>query len=178
MEAVTVAEVVITLKPLWPLTQGPTLHVCFIVLHQGLLKQSYGSFVVAFIVQLHCCCEGALWWRRERGSWQRGMMGRVRPSVFSKALYVSQVSSHIYLWHFLYKQMVVVHFLQFYSWYEWQIKELDLYWVSSFSQRELVGVQLENKERMDGQRGWTLVNKSAHKGFKTQWHSGFHSNQH
>lgn len=60
MEAVTVAEVVVALKPLRPLAQCPTLHVRFIVLHQSLLKQSDGSFVVAFIVQPHCCGEGAL----------------------------------------------------------------------------------------------------------------------
>lgn len=60
MEAVTVPEVVVTLKPLWPLTQGPTLHVCFVVLHQSLLKLRYGSFIVTFIVQAHCCYEGAL----------------------------------------------------------------------------------------------------------------------
>lgn len=77
MEAVTVAQEVVALKPLWPLTQGPTLHVCFVVLHQSLLKQSNGPFIVAVIVQPHCCREGALRWRPDRGSWERGKMGRV-----------------------------------------------------------------------------------------------------
>ncbi len=60
MEAVTVAEVVVALKSLWPLTQGPTLRVCLKVLRQSLLKQIDGTLVVAFVVQLDCCCEGAL----------------------------------------------------------------------------------------------------------------------
>lgn len=71
MEAVTVAEVVVALEPLRPLTQGPTLHVRLVVLLHGLLEQSDGSLVVASVVQPHRCCEGALR-RREKGT-----MGRV-----------------------------------------------------------------------------------------------------
>lgn len=60
MEAVTVAEVIVALKPLWTLAQGPAVYVCFVVFHQSFLKQNNGSFVVSFVVQPHCCCEGVL----------------------------------------------------------------------------------------------------------------------
>lgn len=75
MEAVTVAEVVVALKPLRPLTQRPTRHVRLEVLHQSLLKMSDGPLVVAFLVQPHGCGEGALRWRRERGSYERETAG-------------------------------------------------------------------------------------------------------
>lgn len=60
MEAVAVSEVILALKLLRALAQRPTVHVCLVVFHQRLLKESSRSFVVAFIVQLHCRCEGAL----------------------------------------------------------------------------------------------------------------------
>lgn len=60
MEAVAVAEVIVALKPLWSLAQGPTLHVCFIVLHQSVLKQSDGTLIVALVIQPNCCSEGLL----------------------------------------------------------------------------------------------------------------------
>lgn len=71
MEAVTVAQEVVALKPLGPLTQGPALHVRFVVLHQGVLKQSNGSLIVAIIIQPHCCREGALRGRPDTGSGKR-----------------------------------------------------------------------------------------------------------
>lgn len=60
MQAVAVAEVIVTLEPLRPLAQGPTLHICFIVLHQSILKQSDGTLIVAFVIQPNCCCEQLL----------------------------------------------------------------------------------------------------------------------
>lgn len=50
METVTVAEVIMALEPLWSLAQSPTLHICFVVLHQSLLKQNNGTFVVALVI--------------------------------------------------------------------------------------------------------------------------------
>lgn len=38
METVMVAEVIMGFEPLRSLAQGPTLHICFIVLHQSVLK--------------------------------------------------------------------------------------------------------------------------------------------
>lgn len=60
MEAVAVSEVILALKLLRALAQRPTVPVCLVVFHQRLLKESSRSVVVAFIVQLHCRCEGAL----------------------------------------------------------------------------------------------------------------------
>lgn len=95
IEAVLVAEVVVALKLLWPLTQGPALHVCFIILHESLFKQTYGSFMVAFIIQFHCNREGALWQRRDRRSWERTMMGPAWPSLCS--LWFSDICWHFYV---------------------------------------------------------------------------------
>lgn len=66
METVTVAEMIVALEPLRPLAQGPTLHVCFVVLHQSVLKQNGGALVVASVIHAHCRCERALWMRDRR----------------------------------------------------------------------------------------------------------------
>lgn len=60
MKAVTVAKVVMAIKPLWPLAQGPTLHICFIVLYQSVLKENNGTLIVALVIQPHCCREQVL----------------------------------------------------------------------------------------------------------------------
>ena len=60
MEAVAVQEVVVALEPLWPLAEGPALHICSVVLNQGLLEHHDGSLVVAVIVEPHPGGEGTL----------------------------------------------------------------------------------------------------------------------
>ena len=53
MEAVAVQEVVVALEPLRPLAEGPALHICSVVLHQGPLEQHNGPLVVAVVVEPH-----------------------------------------------------------------------------------------------------------------------------
>lgn len=57
MKTVTVLDMVVALKLLWSLTEGPTLHVSCVVLHQRLLEQNDGALVVTDVIQLHCFCE-------------------------------------------------------------------------------------------------------------------------
>lgn len=85
MEAVAVEEVVVALEPLWALAEGPTLHVCVVVLHQSVLKHDDGSLVVPSVIQPHPRCEGVL--RRERetatGREDENRRFRVNPSLTS-----------------------------------------------------------------------------------------------
>ena len=61
MEAVAVEEVVVALEPLRPLAEGPALHVCSVVLHQGPFEHHDGSLIVPVVVEPHARGEGPLW---------------------------------------------------------------------------------------------------------------------